>query len=99
MLNAILVSRFISFFSFSAVRGMPPAPATGPVQTQRSTAKTNNRDRLFWIGLYMIWQDCKSALMIVQPETTPGMASGSDGISGSLSQSKQPWSSADSSFR
>jgi hypothetical protein len=31
--------------------------------------KLNNRDRLFWIGLYMIWQDWKSALMIVQPET------------------------------
>src|SRR5262245_24837639 len=31
--------------------------------------KLNNRDRLFWIGLYMIWQDWKSALMIAQPET------------------------------
>src|SRR5262249_3843083 len=31
--------------------------------------KLNNRDRLFWIGLYMIWQDWKSALMVVQPET------------------------------
>jgi hypothetical protein len=31
--------------------------------------KLNNRDRLFWIGLYMIWEDWKSALMIVQPET------------------------------
>jgi hypothetical protein len=30
--------------------------------------KLNNRDRLFWIGLYMIWQDWKSALMIVRPE-------------------------------
>ena len=32
-------------------------------------AKLTNRDRLFWIGLCMIWQDWKSALMIVQPET------------------------------
>jgi hypothetical protein len=31
--------------------------------------KLNDRDRLFWIGLYMIWEDWKSALMIVQPET------------------------------
>jgi hypothetical protein len=31
--------------------------------------KLNNRDRLFWIGLRMIWQDWKSALMIVRPET------------------------------
>jgi hypothetical protein len=31
--------------------------------------KLTNRDRLFWIGLCMIWQDWKSALMIVQPET------------------------------
>src|SRR5215471_10350914 len=31
--------------------------------------KLNNRDRLFWIGLYMIWQDWKSALIFVRPET------------------------------
>ena len=31
--------------------------------------KLTNRDRLFWIGLHTIWQDWKSALMIVQPET------------------------------
>ena len=31
--------------------------------------KLNNRDRLFWIGLYLIWQDWKSALIFVQPET------------------------------
>jgi putative transposase len=31
--------------------------------------KLNNRDRLFWIGLYWIWQDWKSALIFVQPET------------------------------
>ena len=31
--------------------------------------KLNNGDRLFWIGLYMIWQDWKSALIFVQPET------------------------------
>ena len=31
--------------------------------------KLNNRDRLFWIGLYLIWQDWRSALIFVQPET------------------------------
>ena len=31
--------------------------------------KLNDRDRLFWIGLRMIWQDWKSALLIVRPET------------------------------
>ena len=31
--------------------------------------KLNNRDRLFWIGLYLIWQDWKTALIFVQPET------------------------------
>jgi transposase InsO family protein len=31
--------------------------------------KLNNRDRLFWIGLDMIWQNWKSALMIVRPDT------------------------------
>jgi putative transposase len=31
--------------------------------------KLNKRDRLFWIGLYLIWQDWKSALIFVQPET------------------------------
>src|SRR5215831_14038400 len=31
--------------------------------------KLNNRDRLFWIGLRLIWHDWKSGLMFVQPET------------------------------
>jgi hypothetical protein len=31
--------------------------------------KLNDRDRLFWIGLRMIWDDWKSALFIVRPET------------------------------
>ena len=29
--------------------------------------KLNNRGRLFWIGLYMIWQDWKSALITCEP--------------------------------
>src|SRR5215813_2859595 len=31
--------------------------------------KLNNRDRLFWIGLYMVWQGWESALIFVRPET------------------------------
>jgi len=31
--------------------------------------KLTDRDRIFWIGLRMIWQDWKSALVIVRPET------------------------------
>ena len=29
--------------------------------------KLNNRDRLFWIGLCLVWQDWKSALIFVRP--------------------------------
>jgi hypothetical protein len=36
--------------------------------------KLKDRDRLFWIGLRMIWQDWKSALVIVRPETGDFMA-------------------------
>jgi putative transposase len=32
-------------------------------------AKLRGRERLFWIGLSMIWKDWKSALVIVRPET------------------------------
>src|SRR6516165_6746082 len=53
--------------------------------------KLNNRDRLFWIGLYMIWQDWKSALMIVQPETvTSWHRKRCRRYWWKLSQSKQP---------
>ena len=31
--------------------------------------KLNDGDRLVWIGLRMIWQDWKSALLIARPET------------------------------
>src|SRR5262249_29755694 len=31
--------------------------------------KLTDRDRIFWIGLRMIWRDWKSALVIVRPET------------------------------
>src|SRR5262249_49456625 len=31
--------------------------------------KLNNRDRLFWIGFYLIWQDWKWALISVKPAT------------------------------
>jgi hypothetical protein len=45
-------------------------PAPQPAVFKRvPRPKLNNRDRLFWVGLYMIWLEWKSALMIVQPET------------------------------
>ena len=37
--------------------------------------KLNNRDRLFWIGLYMVWQGWESALIFVRPETVTCWAS------------------------
>jgi hypothetical protein len=81
---------FVSFFSFFAVKNRLPWRMR-PWRQQLAVfkrnvpqPKLNNRDRLFWIGLYMIWQDWKCALMIVQPETvTAGIASASDGIGGS----------------
>ena len=35
------------------------AAATGVFKRNVPQPKVNNRDRLFWIGLYMIWQDWK----------------------------------------
>jgi hypothetical protein len=43
--------------------------------------KLRGRDRLFWVGLTMIWTDWKSALVIVRPETVfPDNAIASNGI-------------------
>src|SRR5215471_16563367 len=53
--------------------------------------KLNNRDRLFWIGLYLIWQDWKSALIFVQPETvTSWHRHGSNAIGGSYPNRNNP---------
>jgi hypothetical protein len=71
MLNAIVVSiRFILLM----LAGQKQVALENAALRQQLTVfkrntrrpKLNNRDRLFWVGLYMIWQDWKSALMIVQ---------------------------------
>ena len=72
MLNAIVVSiRFILL-----VLGDQKQVENAALRQQLAVFNRNvprpklyNRDRLCWIGLYMIWEDWKSALMIVQPET------------------------------
>jgi len=74
MLNAIVVSiRFIVLILSvrnSSPWRMPPCANTWPCSNAafRGQNWTTEID-YFWIGLYMIWQDWKSALMIVQPET------------------------------
>jgi len=74
MLNAIVVSiRFI----FLILGGQKQVALENAALRQQLAVfkrnvprpKLNNRDRLFWIGLYLIWQDWKSALVFVQPET------------------------------
>jgi polyphosphate kinase len=68
-----------------------PAPQLAVLKRSVPRPKLNNRDRLFWIGLYMIWQDWKSALMIVQPETvTSWHRKRCRRYWWKLSQSKQP---------
>ena len=53
--------------------------------------KVNNRDRLFWIGLYMIWQGWQSELIFVRPETvTAWHHNRFKRYWWKLSQSKQP---------
>jgi hypothetical protein len=74
MLNAILVSiRFILL----VLGGQKQVALENAALRQQLAVfkrnvprpKLNNRDRLFWIGLYLIWQNWKSALLFVQPET------------------------------
>jgi hypothetical protein len=74
MLNAIVVSiRFI----FLILGGQKQVALENAALRQQLAVfkrnvprpKLNNRDRLFWIGLYLLWQDWKSALIFVQPET------------------------------
>src|SRR5215475_13732296 len=74
MLNAIVVSiRFILLILGGqkqvALKNIVPRQQLAVFKRNVQRPKLNNRDRWFWIGLYMIWQDWKSALMIVQPET------------------------------
>src|SRR5262249_37015001 len=70
--NAVVVS-ITSFFSFFVVTNRspwrtPPCASNWPYSNV-PRPKLNNRDRLFWIRPHLIWQDWKSGLMIVPPET------------------------------
>src|SRR5215469_10247212 len=74
MLNAIVVS--IRFILLILGGQKQVALENAALRQQLAVFKRNiprpklkNRDRLFWIGLYLIWQDWKSALIFVQPET------------------------------
>src|SRR5262245_13827515 len=96
MLNAIVVSiRFILLILAGqkqvALENAALRQQLAVFKRNVPRPKLNDRDRSFWIGLYMIWEDWKSALIIVQPETvTPGTASGSDGIGGSYPNRNNP---------
>ena len=74
MLNAIVVS--IRFILLVLAGQKQVALENVALRQQLAVFKRNvprpkltHRDRLFWIGLYLTWQDWKSALTIVQPET------------------------------
>src|SRR5215471_15206488 len=74
MLNAVVVS--IRFILLILCGQKQVALENAALRQQLAVFKrnvprpiSNDRDRLFWIGLYRIWEDWKSALMIVQPET------------------------------
>jgi putative transposase len=74
MLNAIAVS--IRFFLLILSGHKQVALENAALRQQVAVFKRNvprprlkNRDRLFWVGLRMMWRDWKSALMFVQPET------------------------------
>ncbi len=74
MLNAIAVS--IRFILLILAGEKQVALENAALRQQLAVFKRNvprpkltKRDRLFWICLYMVWQDWKSALMFVQPET------------------------------
>ena len=74
MLNAIVVSiRFILLILGGhkqvALENAALRQQLGVFKRSVPRPKLKNQDRLFWIGLYLIWQDWKSALIFVQPET------------------------------
>src|SRR5215468_8018992 len=89
MLNAIVVSiRFILLILAGqkqvALENAALRQQLAVFKRNVPRPKVNNRDRLFWIGLYMIWQGWQSALIFVQPETvTSGITIGSNDIGGS----------------
>src|SRR5215469_10455214 len=74
MLNAIVVSiRFILLIFAGqkqvALENAALRQQLAVFKRNVPRPKLNNRDRLFWVGLYLIWQDWKSALFFVHPET------------------------------
>jgi hypothetical protein len=74
MSDAIVVSiRFIVLFSGGqkqvALENAAPRQQLSVFKRALQRPKLKDRDRLFGIGLRMIWQDWKSALVIVRPET------------------------------
>jgi putative transposase len=74
MLNAIVVSiRFIVLIFGGqeqvALENVALRQQLSVFKREVQRPKLKDRDRLFWIGLRMIWQDWKSALVIVRPET------------------------------
>jgi hypothetical protein len=89
MLNAIVVSiRFIVLIFGGqkqvALENAALRQQLSVFKREVQRAKLKDRDRLFWIGLRMIWQDWKSALVIVRPETVIlCTASASNSIGGS----------------
>jgi hypothetical protein len=74
MLNAIVVSiRFILLILAGqkqvALENAALRQQLAVFKRNVPRPKVNNRDRLFRIGLYMIWQGWQSALIFLQPET------------------------------
>ena len=96
MLNAIVVSiRFILLILAGqkqvALENAALRQQLAVFKRNVPRPKVNNRDRLFWIGLYMIWQGWRSALIFVQPETVTSWHHNRFKRSWwKLSQSKQP---------
>jgi hypothetical protein len=71
MLNAIVVSiRFIFLIPGGqqqvALENAALRQQLAVFKRNAPRPRLNNRDRLFWIGLYLIWQDWRSALIFVQ---------------------------------
>src|SRR5262249_19349134 len=74
MLNAILVAVRFVILAFGghkqvALENAALRQQLAVFKRDVKRPKLHGRDRLFWIALRMIWEDWKSALVIVQPET------------------------------
>ena len=74
MLNAILVAVRFVILAFSGHKQV--ALENAALRQQLAVFKRDvkrpklyGRDRVFWAALRMIWEDWKSALVIVQPKT------------------------------